>query len=299
MGWIRGTRTAVATAVGIIAAAMIPAAGFGAVAPVPGVVYAGETPQFEVVTAEVTPARNRVAKFIFAWSAQCVLGPAATPTTDTATSWTEYRGNFPINAAGRWSKNFTASGVDGTIQQLFNYRLSGVRTATKMTGTIHVILTERDAAGEVVRSCDSKPVRYTAFEKGGFGGLTVGQRNPTLVRLNPAGTRIQRIRWDWAGTCIAGPAAKPETQTTWFQRDFVDGPIVIKSNGAFAKSFKYQPIVNQATGLSDTYSARVLGRRVGRTIRGTLTAGVVETETATGAVVRTCTSGPIKYTTKD
>ena len=104
MGWIRGTRTAVATAVGIIAAAIIPAAGFGAVAPAPGVVYAGETPQFEVVTAEVTPARNRVAKFIFAWSAQCVLGPAATPTTDTATSWTEYRGNFPINAAGRWSK---------------------------------------------------------------------------------------------------------------------------------------------------------------------------------------------------
>ena len=83
-------RAAVLAAIG--ATAFASAIGSAATVSPQGVVYGAETAQFEVVTIEVTPARNRVAKLVFGWQADCTPGPAATPTTSNFTAWTEYRG---------------------------------------------------------------------------------------------------------------------------------------------------------------------------------------------------------------
>jgi hypothetical protein len=132
-----------------------------------------------------------------------------------------------------------------------------------------------------------------------FSGLTIGQRNIALFRLNPAGTMIRRIRWNWDGTCTLGPGAKPDTSTTRFETDFVNGPISIGLRGTFRGNFTYDPYVDTSTGTTRTYRAKLVGRRVGSTLRGTLTAGFLETDNATGAVVRDCSSGPVKFNVKD
>lgn len=288
----------VAVGVGALAA-LAPATGLGATAPLPGLVYAAETAQFEVVNAEVSAARNRVTKFNFGWSAECVLGPGATPTTSNATAWTEYRGGYAINKAGRWSTSFKSNRFDGTVQQAFTHKLSGIRTSGKMSGTIQVTLVEADAAGQHIRTCASPTIKYSALEKTMFGGLTVGQKNLILVKLTLTGKQVKRFRWDWSGTCTLGPAAKPETSATAFERDFLDGPLPIKANGSFAADFGFDPVPNTTTGITTQFRVKLVGRKSGRTIKGTVTGGFLETDTATGGVIRDCTSPAVKFNVKD
>ena len=290
-------RAAVLAAIG--ATAFASAIGSAATVSPQGVVYGAETAQFEVVTIEVTPARNRVAKLVFGWQADCTPGPAATPTTSNFTAWTEYRGGYPINTQGAWKEQFVADGLDGVIQQQFTYSFAGRRSGDKMVGTLKATLVEKDAAGQIIRTCPSPVIKYNALNRATFGGLTAGARQPAVVKLNLSGTRVQRIRWDWDGTCTPGPAAKPDTEITHFERDFVNGPMIIKPNGNFGKSFAYNPFANTQTGMTRQYRAKAVGRRVGATVKGTMTAGFVETDTATGGVIRDCASKPVKFTTRD
>lgn len=270
-----------------------------ATAPRQGVVFGAETAQFEVVTIEVTRARNRVARLVFGWQADCTPGPAATPATSNFAAYVEYRGGYPINKRGAWKKTFDFHPVEDGVHQHFTYSFAGRRSGRNMVGTLKVTLDETDSAGQSIRTCASPAIKYKATEKATFGGLTVGARQPVLVKLNLARTRIQRIRWDWEGTCALGAAATPDTLVERFQQDFVEGPIVIKPNGNFGKSFSYEPRRDTVTGLTYKFRARVVGRRVGSTIKGTVTAGFLETDTATGERVRDCASRPVKFTTKD
>lgn len=84
--WVRRITMLAAVGSAMFAASV----GSAATVPKQGVVYVAETAQFEVVTIEVTPARNRVAKLAFGWQADCTPGPAATPTTSKTTAWIEY-----------------------------------------------------------------------------------------------------------------------------------------------------------------------------------------------------------------
>ena len=291
--------TRIAALTMLCASAALAPVGQGAPTPPPGVIYAGETPQFELVTAEVNPARDRVVRLVLGWSADCVPGPAATPTTGTGVGFTDFFRDFPINKAGRWSGSLNFQDTEGALTQEFGYKLSGVRTSAKLTGTLQVTYLEKDAAGQIVRTCTSPLITFKALERTVFGGLTVGQRNPVLVKLNVAGTQVRRIRWDWSGQCTGGPAATPETRLANFERDFIEGPLPIAPAGTFSRTLDYPPFADPQTGLTRRYSAKVVGRRAGRTIKGTLTAGFLETDTATGAIVRNCTSGPVKFATKD
>lgn len=293
--WVRRITMLAAVGSAMFAASV----GSAATVPKQGVVYVAETAQFEVVTIEVTPARNRVAKLAFGWQADCTPGPAATPTTSKTTAWIEYRGGYPINKQGAWKTQFAANKVEGAIQRRFTYSFAGRRVGGTMVGTLKATLLETDAAGQIIRTCPSPALKYKAVEKATFGGLTVGARQPTLVRLNPAGTQVKRIRWDWEGTCTLGPAAKPETLATHFEADFVEGAVIIKPNGNFGKSFAYKPFANTQSGMTRQYRAKVVGRRVGAIIKATMTAGFIETDTATGGVIRDCASKPTKFVTKD
>ena len=99
---MRGCRRVCAVfAIVVGSTALIPA-GSAAPAPPVGVVFGDETSQHEVITIEVNPARTKVVKLRFSWTADCTPGPAATPATGTSTGWTEYRGPFPMDATGAW-----------------------------------------------------------------------------------------------------------------------------------------------------------------------------------------------------
>lgn len=272
----------------------------GAPAPPVGVVYAGDTtPQRNAVTIEVNAARNRVTKLVWVWDAPCTPGPAATPTTEMRTSWTEDRGGYAINRLGAWSRTFSIGPVgENGVFRTFQYAIRGRRTGGRMIGTLRSLLTDRDAAGQVIRTCDSGPMRFNVVERNVFAGLT-GQRDPIVIAMNPARTRVARLRWDWDGTCTLGPGARPDTSSTTYVPDEIRA-FPVDRLGRWGGALGYNPQPDPAgTGISTAYSYKIVARRAGQTIRGTIAASFTETDTASGAVIRDCTSGPVKFRARD
>ncbi len=297
---MRGSWRARVAVVSVIAgAALVPTTGSAAVVPAPGVVFGGETADGEVITIEVNSARTRLLKLQFSWTADCVAGPAATPTTAMTTGWTEYRGPFPITATGAWRKNVVITTTEGALQQTFSYRLVGRRTRSTMKGTLNASLTEKDAAGQIVRTCTTPRITFAAREANVFGGLTVGSRDPVIVTMNAARTKVLRLRWDWRGTCTAGPAARPDTSLDVTWRDFLtDFPV--NASGTFGFTGSVGPENVPELGLSRNYTYKVVARRVGQTIRGTITSSFVESDTTTGGVIRDCVgNAPVKFRVKN
>ncbi len=291
------TRAAFAIVVG--SAALIPTAGSAAVTPPAGVVFGGETTQGEVITIEVNPARTKVLKLQFSWTADCTPGPAATPASGMTTGWTEYRGPFPINATGAWRKTLVVNTTEGAVAQAFTYSLLGRRVGGTMKGTLSAMLTEKDAVGQVIRTCAAPAMKFKATEANVFGGLTVGSRDPVFAIMNPARTKVLRLRWDWRGTCIAGPAAKPDTSLDVTWRDFLTGFPVNKS-GYFGFTGNLGPESVPELGLSRNYTYKVVARRSGQTIKGSIIASFIESDTASGGVIRECTSiAPVKFRVKN
>ena len=273
----------------------------GAVTSPLGLVYAGDTtPQRNVVTIEVNVARNRVTKLVWVWDAPCTLGPAATPTTEARTSWTEDRGGYPINRLGAWHRTFTTAPVvkDG-VARTFQHAILGRRSGGRMIGTLRSLLTERDPAGQVIRTCDSGPMKFNVVERHVFAGLTA-QRNPIVIVMNPARTRVARLRWDWDGTtCTLGPGARPDTLPTAYVPDEIRAFPVDKL-GRWGGAFSYPPQPDPGgSGISTAFAYRIVARRTGQTIKGTITSSFTETDTSSGVVIRDCASGPVKFQAKD
>ncbi len=297
---MRGSKRAhVAFMIVVGSAALIPTAGSAAVAPPVGVVFGGETTQGEVITIEVDSARTKVLKLQFSWTAECLPGPAATPTTAMTTGWTEYRGPFRISATGAWKKSLVVNSTEGPVQQAFTYAFLGRRVGGTMKGTLNATLTETDPTGQVIRTCVAPATKFKANEGHVFGGLTPGTRDPVIAIMNRARTKVLRLRWDWRGTCTPGPAAKSDTslEVTW--RDFLTGFDVNKA-GYFGFTGTLGPETVPELGLSRSYTYKVVARRSGQSIKGSVTSSFVELDTASGGVIRTCAStGPVKFRVKD
>jgi hypothetical protein len=270
-----------------------------AVAPPVGVVYAGDTtPQRNAVTIEVNTARTRVTKLVWVWDATCTLGLAAPQGTEARTSWTEYRGGYAINRLGAWNRTLTVGPiVENGISRTFQHQILGRRSAGRMIGTLRSVLTDRDEAGAVIRTCDSGPMKFNVAERHVFAGLTA-QRNPIVVTMNPARTRVLRLRWDWDGKCSLGPAARPDTLATTYVPDEIRAFPVDKI-GRWGGTFSYDPQPDPAgTGISTAFAYKIVARRSGRIIKGTITASFTETDAA-GGVIRDCASGPVTFQAKD
>ena len=282
------------------AALLASGASEGAVTPPVGVVYAGETtPQGNVVTIEVNAARNRVAKLVWVWDAPCTPGPAATTTTEARTSSTEYRGGYPINRLGAWNRTLTIGPlVDNGVSRTFQHAIHGRRSGGRMIGTLRSLLTDRDAAGQVIRTCDSGPMRLNVVERHVFAGLT-GQHDPIVVAMNPPRTRVARLRWDWEATCTLGPAARPDTLPTAYVPDEIRA-FPVDRLGRWGGTLSFNPQQEPAgSGIATAFSYRIVARRTGTTIKGTITASFTETDSTSGGVIRDCASGPVKFQAKD
>jgi hypothetical protein len=293
----RGYRIALAA----LAVCIVSGAGQAAAATFPvGGVYAGQTSQKEVITLVSNPARSRVVSISWGWFANCVAGPAATPTTELQTSWTEFRGGYPINSrTNRWNRSFTATTSDTGVARTFRYRLRGTRVPTGiMKGTLIVTLTETAIDGRVVRTCDSGPVRFTIAERHVFGGGT-SQDELMSATFNAPRTQIRRLEWNWTATCVKGPRARPETRDSTFWRDFLT-KVPLDANARFAGKLMFDPEIDSTTGIARRFSYNVSLTRTGQVLRGFVSAQFVEYDASNGntsftpsTAIRTCASGKV------
>ncbi len=281
------------------AAAALAGSAQAAVAPPVGVVYAGDTtPQRNAVTIEVNAARNRVTRLVWVWDAPCAPGPAATVPTESRTNKTEYTGGYAINRLGAWNRTYTVgptvvNGVTRTLQ----HQVLGRRSGGRMIGTLRSVLTDRDENGAVIHTCDSGPMKFNVVERHVFAGLTV-QRNPIVLTMNPVRTRVLRLRWDWDAKCTLGLAARPDTLATAYVPDEIRA-FPVDRLGRWGGTFSYAPQPDPAgTGISTAYAYKIVARRSGQIIRGTITASFTETDT-TGGVIRDCASGAVTFQAKD
>ncbi len=296
-------RTAFVLALLGVAAMSIPVAR-GAQPP-RGVVFAGETVgQRNPIVIEVDAARTRVVKLTWGWDAPCTLAATAPAGTDTRTGWIEYRGGYPINAAGAWRRTFSAeTRLASGVSRAFTHRVAGRRSGGRMIGTLRSVLTERDAAGQIIRMCDSGAIRFDVAERHVYGGLTA-QRIPMFVTMSPARTRVLRLRWDWQARCTLGPAARPDTGASVYFPDELSGSTgngwPVRPTGHWGGSLSYPPAPDPSQpGISISYAYRISARRTGQLIRGTITASLTETDSVTLGVVRICASPPVRFTVKD
>lgn len=295
---VRGYRIALAAVI----AALAGGTGHAIAATFPvGAVYAGQTSQNEVITLVSNPARSRVVSISWGWFASCAAGPAATPTTELQTSWTEFRGGYPINpSTKRWSRNFTATTSDAGVARNFRYRLRGTRVGTgTMKGTLTVTLVETAIDGRVVRTCDSGPVKFTIVERHVLGGTT-SQDELMSATFNATRTQIRRLEWNWTATCVRGPRARPETRDSTFWRDYLT-KVPLGANARFAGKLRFHPEVDAASGIARQFSYNVSLTRTGQVLRGSVAAQFVEYDASNGntsftpsTVIRTCASGKVK-----
>jgi hypothetical protein len=283
---------------GVGALALLCGAGGATAATTPAVTYAGETSQNEIMTVSLSLARTKVKVLRTGISGPCTLAPGAPAGTATtfATSW--LYDNFPLRGTRPWLATERFDQTVGDAKWTGTARYTGRFSGDRMTGTITVTINETTLQGAAIRTCKTGKLTYTLSNRNVFGGLTA-QRLPSYISLNPGGNRLTMARWEWRAKCTPGPAAKPETPTETFLSDAIVGPLPIAANGTFRVSTESEPLPVSESGLTVVFSNSVRGRRAGRSIRGTFTGKFVETETATGALVRTCTSPAVKFTLTD
>ena len=272
----------------------------GAVSPPPGHSYGGTTSQGQIIAITLNSKRNKIARMTYGWSAPCVAGPAATPTTPTevdagGSSFT----NLPINRLGAWRATGSAEKTDASgITAHFTERPVGRRSGGRMVGTLHVTYVETSQAGQNVRTCTSPPIRFSVAERNIFAGRT-SSRHTVVIKVNPARTRMDQFQWDWDGQCTPGPAARPDTATTVFLvADFLR-PIRIETHGRFRGVQTFGPQADAPTGITATWRYQFVGSLTGQLIKGTITSDYTETDTTTGGVIRTCSTGPVKFRARD
>jgi hypothetical protein len=117
--------------------------------------YGGDTSQGTPAVVQLNSNRRKVRVFRIAWSAPCssggiyVLGDALD--------------NFPLSRRGRFADKFSPSYTrpDGG-KNVFDYEVAGTVGKRKASGTFHVRVTETDASGATISTCDSPKVTWKA-----------------------------------------------------------------------------------------------------------------------------------------
>ncbi len=290
-------RIALTTAIGCMVLAV--AAATGAPSPPPGLAYAGDNSQHNLVVLQLNAKRTQVRDVVWLYDAKCTAGPAATPETLLEVSATDQASKIPVNARGVWHTSFTTTFArpDGS-KIVFEHTLHGRRSGGTMVGNLRTVGVETDAVGATVRTCDSQPVKFKLFERNVFGGRTAVQLNPIAVTMNPARTRVTRLRWDWQGTCTLGPAKRANTAPDVYYPDLIT-QLPVDKLGRWGGAFGFPAQPDPATGITTSFDYKITSRRIGTRIRGTITSSFIETDTATGGEIRRCSSGAVRFAIRD
>lgn len=130
-----------------------------------------------------------------------------------------------------------------------------------------------------------------------FGGLST-QREPVIIEVNVRRTRVVRVLWEWRANCALGPAAPAGTPLTTAWSDTAER-FPISPRGSWSGSFATGPFPNATTGVTQRFTYRLGGSIVaaGTRMMGTIRATYAETSAA--GVIRSCTSGLIRFNIRD
>ena len=271
----------------------------GAVSPQPGHSFGGITGQGQLIVITLNPKRNKIARITWSWYAPCVAGPGATGTTPADSGLVFTARYFPgilINSRGAWrsaraEESFDANGNTSR----FVYRFVGRRSGGRMIGTVRTTLIKTDRMGQNIETCTTV-IRFGAADRNVLADET-SQQDPIVITLNPARAQIE---WNWDGQCTLGPAARPDSATTVsFSPDLFVRPVKIDKRGHFRGVQTFGPLPDPRTGITRTFRYLLVGSRSGQLIEGTITANITEADTATGGLIRTCSSGPVKFHATD
>ena len=154
----------------------------------PGRVYAGMTNQEEPVVVRLDAARRRASEFLVGWRTETCDPP------DRFMRIGEQLVDFPVKAK-RFGDVFEYT-VDGDAGSRFTlaYDLAGKLTSRGARGTLRVRITERDAAGATMVTCDTGGVTW----KAATSGKGAARRKASPVRRGiraAAAARSRPDRW--------------------------------------------------------------------------------------------------------
>jgi hypothetical protein len=121
----------------------------------PGRVYGGTSSQEEPVVVRLDAKRKKVSDVLASWE-------TAVCTPDNFLRFPDRFTNFPLHA-GSFGDSFdqTYDGPDGA-KRAFAYTVNGRVGRRSATGTLHVGVTQTDAAGATTLSCDTGNVTWKA-----------------------------------------------------------------------------------------------------------------------------------------
>jgi hypothetical protein len=121
----------------------------------PGRVYGGSTSQEEPVVVRLDAKRKKVSDVLASWE-------TASCTPENFLRFPDRFTNFPLHA-GRFGDSFdqTYDGPDGG-KRTYAYTVDGKVSRRSTTGTLHVGVTQSDAAGATTLACDSGNVTWKA-----------------------------------------------------------------------------------------------------------------------------------------
>jgi hypothetical protein len=121
----------------------------------PGRVYGGKTSQEEPVVAKVDAKRKRVTDLLVSWHGDC--------TPEGFIRFGDALHNFPAASTGRFGDKWdeTVNLSEGGKRR-FDYSVTGKLGRRSARGTLHVAVTDADAAGATTTSCDTGGVTWKA-----------------------------------------------------------------------------------------------------------------------------------------
>jgi hypothetical protein len=126
-----------------------------AAARAPGIVYGGATSQGAPFVARLNAARERVADVLMSWHADCTSGAFV--------RFPERFVGFALKRTGGFGNPIRQEfDVDTGGKRLYDYRLAGRVTRAAAKGSLRVMVTETDAAGAAIDSCDTGALTWKA-----------------------------------------------------------------------------------------------------------------------------------------
>jgi hypothetical protein len=121
----------------------------------PGRTYAGLTSSGRPVVAQRSRDGRRIDSLWMSWGAPCQKGGGF--------SIGEEFVRFPLSGGGRFGNPFSDDyKLDDGGTRTYAYELEGKVGASRASGTLRVLVTEKDAAGATTDSCDTTLQRWTA-----------------------------------------------------------------------------------------------------------------------------------------
>ena len=124
--------------------------------PATDVTFGGKTSAKWPVMLQLSRDGRQVAYAVAAWSVKCSDGPLASSEEFT---------QIPVNSRRKFSKSYdTGNFQDGTATVRYAASLTGTinKRHSRITGTVRVMLTDKDPTNGVDETCDTGKVKYVA-----------------------------------------------------------------------------------------------------------------------------------------